>query len=176
MADNWYRETEKLVASYWHVKDKIARLEAIEKAILNNLDTLTQELEVVKAEPISISKYGICPPRAPLRKRDLADLLAQVEKQVDKLSAEIIARRNRLASIRARLQKARETVAPLEVVMVRLTEDERKVTEYRYINKWSYYSIAAQMNWSVSKIRYTHYKAICKVAEWLGKRERGREE
>lgn len=168
MAD-WYRETEKLIASYWYMKDRITRLEATEAAILGSLGTLTTELNVVRMVPSCTAKYGVRPPGAPGQNNDLSDLMAEIETQVDKLAAEIAAKMKRLASIRTRLQRAREMVAPIEVVMARLSEDERKVTEYRYVYRWSNYAIGTQLHCSEFRVRYMKDQIVKKAARWLGK-------
>lgn len=169
MADNWYRETEKVIASYWYLKDRIARLEAIEAAIIDSLDTLNAELREAKSIPSYTSKYGILPGTARSQDKDYSDLMVQVESQVDKLSKQILRKRKHLASIRYRLQRARETVAPMEVVMSRLSQEERYLTELRYVYRWSYYAIAEKMHCSKTRAHYMHHTVIIKVAEWLGK-------
>lgn len=171
---DWYKETEKLIASYWRLKDRIARLEAVEASILDTLDALNAELREAKSIPSYTSKYGILPPSARSQDRDYSDFLAQVESQVDKLSEQILAKRKHLTSIQYRLQRAREMVAPLEVVMARLTEEERRITELRYVHRWSYWAIGTELHKSKTRIFYAHRTIILKVAEWLGKTERKR--
>lgn len=170
MAENWYRETEKLIASYWYYKDRIARLEAVEKAILDSLSTLTQELAAANSVPSYVAKYGIRPPAAPGQNKDLSDLMADIEEQVDKLAAEIVGKLKRLASIRTRLQRARETIAPIEVVMARLSEDEKRITELRYVYRRSYYAIAEELPFTYSGVRRAHRRVIYLIATWLGNR------
>lgn len=167
--ESWYPETERLIAGYWRAKDRIARLQAKEEALLASLKRLDMSLATLRAIPGLTARYGLVPPSARMADRDYSDLMAERERQLDKIIKEMLAKNRRLASIQHRLAELREWIAPLEVVMERLTPEERILTEQRYIYHRSNYQIAMTLNCSEGRVRYMLYGIITRAAEWLGK-------
>ncbi|HHV62099.1 MAG TPA: hypothetical protein GXX51_05615 [Firmicutes bacterium] len=166
----WYPETERLIARYWHTKERIERLRAKEETLLAALKRLDLKLQEIKRIPGLTAKYGLVPGHLRSGDSDYADLMEEYERQVDAITKEILEKHKKLASIQHRLHELQEWIAPIEAAMARLTEEERTLTEQRYLYHRSNYQIAAMLYCSEKRVRNMLRRIISRVAEWLGKK------
>ena len=166
----WFPETERLIAAYWRTKERIERLRAKEEALLAALKRLDLKLQEIKRIPGLTAKYGLVPGHLRGGDLDYAALMEEYERQVDAITKEMLEKHKRLASIQYRLHKLQEWIAPIEAAMSRLTVEERRLTEQRYVYHRSNYQIADMLHCSEWRVRNMRNRIVRQMAEWLGKK------
>lgn len=123
--ERWVYETEQLLFSYWRDKNRIARLEAKAKAIVESIQVLEDEIENVKRVPGLSAYYGPTTNENVLKKdKDLSDVLAVREEQTDHLSDLLARKQRKLISTRVRIRNIVERITPIEQELARLTDEE----------------------------------------------------
>lgn len=167
---SWFSETERLISRFCRAVDRLERLRKLEQALKEDIDELNQCLTDMKHIPGITAKYGLAP--AASRSGDVGynSLMEQYEKQVDSITKQLLFKWRRLASIKARIHTIKEYAAPFEVAMSRLTVEEQKIIEHRYIYRRSNYQISYILYCSEYRIRYKLNAIVEYMAGWLNKR------
>lgn len=169
--DRWYPETERVLKQYWKSQLQLERLKAKESALVEGIRILEAELEEGKKIPGFTAKYGIVPGSSRREDEGYTSLMQEYEEQVDKLASEITKKRKNLVVIRIRVCEIEEENAPFQAIVSRLTEEEKKLLEQRYIFRRSNYQIGMVLNCGEWRVRNMRNKIMEQVAEWLGKRQ-----
>lgn len=167
-AETWFLKTEKLLAFLWLTKDRIARLELLEKLLLENTLTLENSLNDFKRIPGLTAKYGLVSGNVRMGDYDYAILMEEYESQVDSITKKLIQKYRKLVSIRYRLHSLREQIAPIESAIRRLSNEEQIILEQKYVFHNSNYHIATLLHCSEKRIRYIYEKIIIHVAQSMG--------
>lgn len=165
----WFSETEKVLHLYWKRNLQIERLSAKLSALQSELASLELELREAKRLPSMIAKYGVTPGG---RKGDVGyeELMERWEAQIDRLTRIVMNRRRLYAKLKVRLANLKRQQAPIVVIVKRLSPDEQRLLELRYVYRRSNYAIARELHQSEPTIRRMHHRAVTRCAEWLGKK------
>jgi hypothetical protein len=164
----WFLKTEKLLTFLWLSKDRIKRLEALEKLLLENALTLENSLNDFKRIPGLTAKYSLVGGQRRMGDYDYAILMAEYENQLDLITKQIIRKHRRLVSIQHRLHNLREQIAPIEAVVQCLNDEEQIIVEQKFVYRNSNYHIANLLHCSEKRVRYIYEKIIYHLARNMG--------
>lgn len=167
----WFYQTELLISGFWLMKDRIARLKNYEKYYLKNINLLKLELSEFKYIPSLTAKYGILNQIQRNHDYSYANLMAEYEKQVDKITELLIRMYKKLISIQQRIWHLEESIVLIEMVLSRLSDEEKMLMEQKYAYKRSNYQTADLLHCSEKRVRNMHRKIIEQIAEWLNKKK-----
>jgi hypothetical protein len=166
--DPWFARIEKLLAFLWLSKERILRLETLEKLLLENTLALENSLNDFKRIPGLTAKYGLVSGQVRMGDYDYSMLMEEYESQVDSIIKQLIQKYRRLVSIQYRLHNLREQIAPIEAAIRRLTDEEQIILEQKYVFRNSNYHIANLLHCSEKRVRYIYDKTIYHVAQNMG--------
>jgi hypothetical protein len=164
----WFARTEKLLVFLWLSKDRILRLETLEKLLLENTLALENSLNDFKRIPGLTAKYGLVSGQMRRGDYDYSILMAEYESQVDSLFKQLIQKYRRLVSIQYRLHNLREQSAPIEAAIRRLSDEEQIILEQKFGFHNSNYHIATLLHCSEKRVRYIYEKTVYQVAQNMG--------
>lgn len=165
----WYVETENLIRLYWRSKERLLRLREKEKILQLSQGELKKNLIRSRAIPIYTRKFGIVSWEAREGDFDYSSVMVEYEKLVDEISRDLIKNNRALLSTQKRIYDLLEFVSPFELIFNRLTNEEQKLTEGKYLLNLSNYQIADILHCSEKRVRTMKKKIIYKIADWLGK-------
>jgi DNA-directed RNA polymerase specialized sigma subunit len=164
----WFIKTEKLLTFLWLSKDRIKRLEALEKLLLENTHNLENSLNDFKRIPGLTAKYSLVGGQRRIGDYDYAALMAEYENQLDLITKQMIRKHRRLVSIQHRLHNLREEIAPIEAAVRCLAEEEQIILEQKFVYRNSNYHIANLLHCSEKRVRYIYEKTIFHLARKMG--------
>lgn len=168
----WYPEIERMIKKYWKDCDHLERLEARERLLAGRIVQLHNEMEALNELPGVRESYGIIPGGIRSHKdRDLSDLMVIHEADIARCFKDLVFCHKDLNQIRRRLFKLRCFIQPIQVLIDKLTDEEKQLTELRYIYRYSNYQIGYRLNCSEWRVRELKNRIINNFAEWLGKKE-----
>lgn len=165
----WYAQTENLIKLYWRSKERLLRLREKEKILQLSMGELKDRLNTSKEIPVYARKFGVISWSARKGDFDYSSVLVEYEKLVDEISKDLIRKNKALVSIQKRIYELLGFLSPLELVFNRLTGEERKLTEEKYLLNLSNYQIADTLHCSEKRVRTMQKKILRKIADWLGK-------
>jgi len=90
---------------------------------------------------------------------------------VDKISRDLIKNNRALVSTQMRIYELLEFISPFELVFNRLTDEEKKLIEGKYLLNLSNYQLADILHCSEKRVRTMKKRIILKIADWLGKHD-----
>lgn len=166
---NWFAETEKVLDLYWKRKLQIERVNARLSTVQAELAAMELEMREGKMLPRITAHYGIAP-RGTRRNVGIDDLMVRWENHLDKSLKSIMNKRKTYARLKARLAGLCRQQAPIEVMVKRLSKEQQRLLELRYVYRRSNYAIARELYVSETTVRRWHKQAITQCAEWLGKK------
>lgn len=164
----WFVKTEKLLTFLWLSQDRIKRLEALEKLLLENTLTLENSLNDFKRIPGLTAKYSLVGGQRRMGDYDYAALMAEYENQLDLITKQMIRKHRRLVSIQHRLHNLREEIAPIEAAVRCLAEEEQIILEQKFVYRNSNYHIANILHCSEKRVRYIYEKIVYHLARKMG--------
>ena len=165
----WYIETENLLRLYWRSKERLLRLQAKEKILQSNLDEIKKNMIRSRAIPGYARKFGIISWDARKGDFDCSSIMVEYENLIDEISKDLIKNKRALVSIQTRIHELLEFISPFEIVFNRLTDEEKKLTEGKYLLDMSNYQIADILHCSEKRVRTMQKKILYKIADWSGK-------
>jgi len=165
----WYAETEKLIKLYWRSKERLLRLREKERILELSRDELKKNLMRTKTIPEYSRKFGIVSWEARKGDFDYSSIMVEYENLVDEISRGLIKNNRVLVSTQIRIYELLEFISPFELVFNRLTNEEKKLTEGKYLLNLSNYQIADILHCSEKRVRTMQKRIIYKIADWLGK-------
>lgn len=165
----WYIETENLLRIYWRSKERLLRLQAKEKVLKASLEKLKKNLIQSKAIPGYARKYGIISWEARKGDFDYSTVMVEYENLIDEISRELVKNHRALVRTQRRIQELLEFISSFELIFNRLTEEEQKLTEGKYLLNLSNYQIADILHCSEKRVRTMQKKILYKIADWSGK-------
>lgn len=165
----WYVETEKLIRLYWRSKERLSRLREKERILQLSRGELKKNLIRTRAIPGYTRKFGIVSWEGRKGDFDYSSVMVEYEKLVDKISRDLIKNNRALVSTQMRIYELLEFISPFELIFNRLTDEEKKLLEGKYLLNLSNYQLADILHCSEKRVRTMKKRIIFKIADWLGK-------
>lgn len=166
----WFSKTEKLLQFLWMSKDRILRLEMMEKLLLESILSLETSLDDFKRIPGLTAKYGLIGGQKRMGgDYDYSALMEEYETHLDSITKQLVQKHRRLVGIRYRLSSLREQIALIEAAVRRLSAEEQTILEQKFVFRNSNYHTASLLHCSEKRIRYIYEKTIHHVARQIGK-------
>jgi hypothetical protein len=170
MHDEWYPETERLLAKYWHNQERIQRLKVREKLLRDQIETLDKDL----CQLIHIRDFpyinGVISFKARMGDQDYSNRLERQEIQISAVSETLFIKYKKLIHVQNRMFQLEEFDASMKTIIDLLSDEEKKLVERRYIHGDSNYQIGYFLHCSEHRIRNIHYRIINTIAQRLGKK------
>lgn len=174
--NQWYASTERLIAKHLWAQERLARLRDIERSVTENLANLQQSLEEGKRIPGFTAKYGLAPGNSRGGDNDYSALMEEYERQVDRLTKEILFQRRRLIVTQVRIAGILNKTSNFDCIFSRITAEERHILEQRHIYKRSNAAIAHLYGCDESTIRRRQVVVVQFVYRWMSSAGKRRDE
>jgi len=165
----WYIETENLLRLYWRSKERLLRLQVKEKILKSSLENLKKNLVQSKAIPGYARKFGVVSWESRKGDFDYSSVMVEYENLIDEISRDLVKNNRALVKTQTRIHQLLEFLSPFELIINRLTDEEIKLTEGKYLLNLSNYQIADILHCSEKRVRTMQKKIIYKIADWSGK-------
>jgi len=164
----WFRQTENLMCDYWRRTEQISRLEqrlARAEETLRGIQgdiadarTVRSLSQALSFTPGSLGTFG----------SGLDVELVRMEGHVERLLKVYAKKQREVLELKARIANRREENAAMQAVMARLTLEEYRYTEQRWVYRRSNYAIAQALYCHEARVRRMRVRLVCQVADWLG--------
>lgn len=168
----WYPEVERIIKKYWKDCEHLKRLLIKEKLLIERIAQIQEEMKALDELPGVRETHGIVPGSIRSQKeRDLSDLMVIHEADIDRCFKELVMCHKNLNQVRRRIFNIQIFLSPIQLLMDKLTDEEKQLTELRYVYRYSNYQIGYRLNCSEFRVRELKNRIINNFAEWLGKKE-----
>lgn len=162
----WFRQAENLIRDYWRRTEQIGRLEARLARAEETLRGLQGDIADARTVRSLSQALSFTPGGHADSGLDVE--LVRMEAHVEQLLSDYAAKLRDVLELRARLANLREENAAMQAVMSRLSLEEFRYTEQRYIYRRSNYAIAQVLYCGASSVRRMRVRVARQVAGWLG--------
>lgn len=164
----WFQRAEALIRDYWRRVDQIGKLEAKLRRMEDTLRNMQVDIADARGVRSLTQTLSFAPGGHSEAGSGLDAEMERMEERIEKLLQRYSEKQREVFERRARIANLREENAAMESVMARLTLEEYRYTEQRYIYRRSNYAIAQVLFCGASSVRRMRVRVARQVAGWLG--------
>jgi hypothetical protein len=167
----WYAETERMISKYLRDLEHLKSLKQRESTLLESITEIKMEMDELKNMIGQRNRCGIVP--GAIRSTGepgFAKLMVVHEMNIDRCTVRLVEAHKKLLKIRSRIDIVKGFVLPIKVYIDRLTSEQYRLIELRYIYRLSNYMIANNLHCSEYRVRYMINDIVNLMAEFTGKK------
>lgn len=165
----WFQRAEAMIRDYWRRAGQIQRLDA---RLLRAEERLREiEADIAGARSVRSLSQALSFTPGSLGGAFGSGLdveLERIEDQLEALLQRYAEKRREALELRARIANLRSSNAAMETVMARLSLEEYRYTEQRWVYRRSNYAVAQVLHCGASSVRRMRVRVARQVAGWLG--------
>ncbi len=169
----WETPLGIILTKYYKEQARLERLRKLEITIREDIQEIKDTIQLMTSTPQMTAKYGYHAGGGGAGD-SIASMVIKLEKETERAHMLLPDKFRRLISIRHRIHGIREWISNFDLILGRLTDEERRILEMKYHYRRSNRTISDLLHCDEGKIRYMHRKMIFYIMDSLeSKRVRG---
>lgn len=162
----WETPLGIILTKYYKEQARMERLRKLEITIREDIQEIKDTIQFMTSTPKMTAKYGYHAGGGGAGD-PMASMVLQLERETERANLLLPDKFRRLISIKHRIHEIREWISPFDLLMSRLTDEERRIVELKYHYRRSNRTISDLLYCDEGRIRYMHRKVLFYIMDSL---------